>query len=295
METIFDSDLIRHRRLRALRQAEPGADFLMRRVCDDLALRLSAVERRFDRAADLFSGSPLPAAVLADSGKAATVVRVETDERLLGGADGVVAPPEVVPLEAESCDLVVSLMALHEINDLPGLLVQVRRALRPDGLLLAAFPGEGTLAELKESLLAAEIELSGGASPRVAPFADIRAAGSLLQRAGFALPVTDVEPLTVRYETMFHLMRDLRGMGATSTLAARSRRPSTRRLFSRAAEIYAERFADPDGRIRATFSIVWMSGWAPHESQQKPLRPGSARTSLADALARAGNKARGES
>ena len=170
------------------------------------------------------------------------------------------------------------------MNDIPGMLIQTRRALRPDGLFLGAMAGQGTLAELKESLLAAETELSGGASPRVIPFADVREAGALLQRAGFALPVADVDQLTVRYDSMFDLMRDLRGVGATNALVARSRKPATRAFFGRAAEIYAERFSDPDGRVRATFSIIWMSGWAPHASQQKPLKPGSAKTSLASAL-----------
>src|SRR4051794_8164799 len=144
--------------------------------------------------------------------------------------------------------------------------------------------GGGTLAELRESLIAAETELFGGASPRVAPFTDVRDAGALLQRAGFALPVADVETVTVRYDTMFGLLADLRAMGATNALAARSRRPGSRRLFARAAEIYAQRFSDPDGRVRATFAIVWMSGWAPDPSQQKPLRPGSAKVSLAKLL-----------
>ena len=138
--------------------------------------------------------------------------------------------------------------------------------------------------ELRDSLLAAETELSGGVSPRVIPFADVRDIGGLLQRAGFALPVADVETVTVRYADMFALMRDLRAMGATNALVARSRSPATRALFARAAQIYAERFADPDGRIRATFSVLWMSGWAPDASQQKPLKPGSARMSLAEAL-----------
>lgn len=287
MEPVFDSEEVLRRRLRAARRPVPGADFLMRRVCEDLELRLSAVERQFKEGADLFSGSALPAEAMRRSGRVADVLRIEAAAELLGAGKGVVAPQETVPLAPASLDVAVSMLALHEVNDLPGLLVQARRALRPDGLLLAAFAGHGTLAELKESLLAAETELTGGASPRVAPFADIRDAGGLLQRAGFALPVADVEPLTVRYDTMFGLMRDLRAMGATNALAARARRPASRRLFARAAQIYAERFCDPDGRVRATFSIVWMSGWVPHASQQKPLRPGSARTSLAQALEQA--------
>jgi len=284
MDLLFDSDLVRRRRLRAQRQAAPGADFMMRHVCADLAERLATVERRFDVAADLFSASQVPGETIGASGKAGEVLRVEADAALLGAGHGTVAPPETVPLEPQSIDLAVSVLSLQEMNDVPGLLIQARRALRPDGLFLAALAGRGTLSELKESLLAAETELSGGASPRVAPFAEVREAGALLQRAGFALPVTDVEQLTVRYDSMFHLMRDLRGMGVTSSLAARSRRPATRALFARAAEIYAERFSDPDGRVRATVSIIWMSGWAPHASQQKPLRPGSAEVSLADVL-----------
>lgn len=284
MEPLFDSDLVRQRRLRAAREAASGADFLMRHVCDDLAERLSAVERRFGVAVDLFSGSGIPAETLAGSGKIGQVVRIETDRELLGGRTGMVAPPETLPLQPESIDLAVSLLSLQETNDTPGMLIQTRRALRPDGLFLAAMAGQGTLAELKESLLAAETEMAGGASPRVAPFADVREVGALLQRAGFALPVADVDQLTVRYDSMFHLMRDLRAMGATNPLSARSRRPATRGLFARAAEVYAERFSDPDGRVRATFSILWMSGWAPHASQQQPLRPGSAKVSLASVL-----------
>jgi SAM-dependent methyltransferase len=294
MESLFDSDLVRQRRLRAAREAEPGADFLMRHVCDDLADRLSAVERRFAVAADLFSGSAVPARTLAESGKVGEVVRVETDRELLGGETGLLAPPETLPLEPESIDLAVSLLSLQETNDIPGMLIQTRRALKPDGLFLGAMAGQGTLAELKESLLAAETELSGGASPRVAPFADVREAGALLQRAGLALPVADVEQLTVRYDSMFHLMRDLRGMGAGNALSARSRRPATRGFFARAAEIYAERFSDPDGRVRATFSIIWMSGWAPHASQQQPLRPGSAKVSLASILSDQGKNGRND-
>jgi SAM-dependent methyltransferase len=294
MEPSFDTDLVRRRRLRAIRVAAPGADFLMRHICDDLAERLSAVERQFGVAADLFSASAVPAQALAQSGKVGEVLRIETDRELLDGEDGIIAPPETLPLQPESIDLAVSLLSLQETNDTPGMLIQTRRALKPDGLFLAAMAGQGTLAELKESLLVAETEMSGGASPRVAPFADVREAGALLQRAGFALPVTDVEQLVVRYDGMFNLMRDLRMMGATNALSARSRRPATRRFFARAAQIYAERFSDPDGRVRATFSIIWMSGWAPHASQQKPLRPGSAKVSLASALGDKGSATAGD-
>ncbi|WP_011582320.1 MULTISPECIES: methyltransferase domain-containing protein [Chelativorans] len=285
MEPIFDLDLALARKLRALKSPQEGADFLMRRAAEDLSERLATVERRLPRAAALFSLTPHAADAIAESGKSDHVLRIETDRQLLSGPyDGLVATAETIPLPPESLDLCVSLLTLHEANDLPGLLVQVRRALKPDGLFLAAFAGAGTLQELRESLLQAEAELTGGATPRVGPFADVRDAGALLQRAGFALPVADIETVTVRYGTMFDLMRDLRAMGVTNTLVERSRRPATRSLFFRAAEIYQERFADADGRIRATFNIVWLSGWTPHESQQKPLRPGSAKLSLKSVL-----------
>ncbi|TAL77668.1 MAG: methyltransferase domain-containing protein, partial [Beijerinckiaceae bacterium] len=184
----------------------------------------------------------------------------------------------------ESFDLAVSALALHMVNDLPGALVQIRRSLRPDGLFIGAIIGGGSLTELREALGEAEAEVTGGASPRVAPFADVRDMGGLLQRAGFALPVADSEPLNVRYDNLLALMADLRAMGATNALAERLRSPTRRQVFMRAAEIYAERFSDPDGRIRATFEVIFLSGWAPHASQQKPLAPGSARMRLADAL-----------
>jgi SAM-dependent methyltransferase len=289
MEQIFDRDLFVQRKLRALRMAVPGADFLLSHAVDDLSLRLSAVERRFASAAALHGHSPAVAESLLTLGKVGQVLQVECDPAFLDirpstGSRQAVSPLEELPLADQSIDLAVSLLSLHETNDTPGLLAQIRRALKPDGLFLAALPGQGTLSELRTALLAAETEITGGASPRVAPLMDVRDAGALLQRAGFALPVVDSESLTVRYDTMFDLMRDLRAMGATNTLIARSRAPSNRRMFMRAAEIYAERFSDPDGRVRATFSLVWLSGWAPHSSQQKPLKPGSAQVSLADFL-----------
>lgn len=284
MEQIFDAALILARKRRAAANAGPGAAFLMDRAADDLSERLAAVERRFDKTVAAFCLTPAAAKALAASDKTGGVLRIETDPVFLGDDAGTVAAGDHLPLEPRSVDLVVSLLAFQEINDIPGMLIQIRRALRPDGLFLGAMAGAGTLAELRESLLAAETEIFGGASPRVIPFTDVRDAGGLLQRAGFALPVTDVETVTVRYDTMFELIRDLRAMGATNAMLARSRRPGTRRFFQRAAEIYAERFSDPDGRVRATFSFIWMSGWAPHGSQQPPLKPGSAKVSLEEAL-----------
>jgi len=284
LQAIFDEGLVLRHKKRALAAAVGGADFLLERAVVEMAERLSTVERRFDEAALLFCLTPTARAAVLASGKVGSAIRIELDESLLGGDAGRAGGFDHVSLAPASIDLAVSLLSLQEANDLPGTLIQIRRALRPDGLFLAAIGGGGTLGELRESLLAAETELYGGASPRVAPFTDVRDAGALLQRAGFALPVADVETITVRYASMFGLLSDLRAMGASNALAARTRRPGTRRLFARAAEIYAERFADPDGRVRATFSIVWMSGWAPHPSQQKPLQPGSAEVSLKKVL-----------
>jgi SAM-dependent methyltransferase len=280
LQPIVDTSLWLAHKRRALAYPTAGADFLMRRAAEELAERLGAVERKFDRAAVLFCQTPAAVDVLATSGKVTDIVRVEADAAFLDHAAGLVALLETVPFEPESLDLAVSLLSLQAMNDIPGMLVQIRRALKPDGLFLGAFAGAGTLSELRESLLAAETELYGGASPRVIPFTDVRDAGALLQRAGLALPVADVETVTVRYDSLFGLMADLRAMGETSALVDRSRRPGTRKLFARAAEIYAERFSDADGRVRASFPIVWMSGWAPDASQQKPLKPGSAKISL---------------
>jgi SAM-dependent methyltransferase len=283
-QQIIDTDLLVGRKRRAVGRAVAGADFLMQRAAEDLGDRLATVGRRFSLAAGLFSVTSAARDVALASGKVDEAIRVEADTAFLGGETGIVAAPGHVPLDPGSIDLAVSLLSLQDENDIPGMLIQIRRALKPDGLFLGAMAGAGTLAELRESLLAAEAELTGGASPRVLPFADVREVGALLQRAGFALPVTDVETVTVRYTTMFDLMADLRAMGATNPLTGRSRRPATRELFARAAAIYAERFSDPDGRIRATFSFIWMSGWAPAASQQKPLKPGSAEVSLAKIL-----------
>jgi SAM-dependent methyltransferase len=285
MDRIFDHNLLRQRRARALARFEPDSDFLVRRVAEDMAERLSVVERHFELPVLVHGGLPHAADQMSAIGKAADFRYIDLcDVPGIEMARQVHADPDYVPLEPASADLVVSALALHVTNDTPGVLVQLRRALKPDGLLLASTPGAGTLGELRESLLAAESELTGGANARVHPFADIRDYGALLQRAGFALPVVDIDEIVVRYADMFALLRDLRAMGMTSILADRSRKPVSKQLFLKAAEIYAERFSDPDGRIRASFPVIHLSGWAPHENQQKPLRPGSAKTRLADAL-----------
>jgi SAM-dependent methyltransferase len=266
--TIFDRSLLRARQRRA--RAAGAETFLLDRVAGDLAERMSAVLRQFERAADI--GTPAGAVLQALTGRAGSIEHAD------------IGDDEIVRLPDASFNLAVSALALQYVNDLPGVLVQIRRALKPDGLFLAALIGGDSLTELRQAFAQAESEVEGGLSPRVAPFADVRDLGTLLQRAGFALPVVDSERLTVRYGTVFDLMHDLRRMGATNALTERRRTPLRRKTLLRMAEIYAERFADPDKRLRATFEIVWMSGWAPDPSQQKPLRPGSARTRLADAL-----------
>jgi SAM-dependent methyltransferase len=283
---IFDRDLLRVRRRRAA--ALDPSTFLLDRVADDLADRLATVLRSFARAVDLDSPGDAVRRVLVASGKTDTVIVADplTADGITRMPPGlaVAADPEALPFRDGSLDLVVSGLALHFVNDLPGTLVQIRRALRPDGLFVAALLGGDTLTELRQAFAAAEAELDHGISPRVAPFADLRELGLLLQRAGFALPVTDVDRVTVRYASPLALMHDLRRMGAANPLVDRRRQPLRRATLDRMTEIYASRFADADRRIRATFEIVWLSGWAPHESQQQPLAPGSAQTRLADAL-----------
>jgi SAM-dependent methyltransferase len=283
---IFDRALIRRRRRRA---GDLGAaTFLLDRAAADFADRLAAVLRRFDVAVDLGTPGTALREVLARLGSVGTIVSVRTADALPEQASAnekvVVADEEALPFRDGALDLVVSALALQFVNDLPGTLIQIRRALKPDGLFLAALVGGETLTELRQAFAAAESEIEGGASPRVAPFADVRELGALLQRAGFALPVTDVDRVCVRYDSVFDLMHDLRRMAATNALTERRRAPLRRATLIRMAEIYNQRFADPDGRLRATFEIVWLSGWAPHPSQQQPLRPGSAKARLADAL-----------
>jgi SAM-dependent methyltransferase len=269
---LFDRALLRARLARAQRLGR--ATFLLERVAGDMAERLNAVLRDFKSAAEV--GSP-------GHGVGETLAaRFDRYAKV----DLPVQEAEPLALDAQSLDLVVSALAFQFVNDLPGVLAQIRRALRPDGLLMAAMVGGDTLTELRQSFAAAEAGLEGGVSPRVAPFADLRDVGALLQRAGLALPVTDVDRVVVRYDNAFGLMHDLRRMAATNILVERRRTPTRRATMLRMAEIYSERFADPDGRIRATFDVIWLSGWAPHESQPKPLKPGSAKVSLAEAVKR---------
>ena len=269
---LFDRAQLLRRQRRAV--ALGPANFLLDRVVEDMNERLAAVVRDFNAAADIWTpGEGL---------------RPGLRQRLPSLAH--IAPPdsgaEVIPLANASLDLALSALAFQFVNDLPGVIAQIRRALKPDGLLLAAMVGGDTLTELRQSFAAAEAECEGGVSPRVAPFADLRDIGALLQRAGLALPVTDVDRVVVRYDNAFALMQDLQRMGATNVLIERRRAPTRRATLLKMVQIYAERFADADGRIRATFDLVWLSAWAPHESQQKPLRPGSAKASLEEAVKR---------
>jgi len=279
---IFDRSLLRRRRRRAA--AIGPADFLFDRVAADLAERLAAVLRRFDLALVLGRSGEAVQMALAALGSVGTVIAADSLMPARRAGLFVAADEEALPFRDAAFDLAVSTLTLQFVNDLPGTLVQVRRSLKPDGLFLAALIGGESLSELRHAFATAESEVEGGISPRVAPFADLRDLGALLQRAGFALPVTDTDRLIVRYDTAFDLMHDLRRMGATNVLIDRRRAPLRRATLLRMAEIYGQRFSDSDGRIRATFEIVWLSGWAPHPSQQQPLAPGSAKTRLADAL-----------
>ncbi len=264
---------------RAQRIAKSDAGFIAKIAAETIAERMSAINRDFDQALDLFSQFEFMEAQLQHAENVKQIAR-------FGGFKIRSKPDEWneddgLRFDPESLNLVTSVFGLHWMNDLPGMLVQIRRILAPDGLLLAAMPGDQTLRELRECLIAAETELTGNVSLRVEPFGEVRQYGNLLQRAGFTLPVVDSEHFTVRYRSLRSLIDDLRAMGATSSLA-NAGGVAARKLFEKCEEIYFDRFSDPDGKIRATVEIVFLSGWSPHESQQKPLKPGSAQASLSD-------------
>ena len=273
---IFDRALMRRRRERALRDPR-FPDFLYRAAATEIADRLDLTLRRFDKAVVLGAAAMPLARILEESGsgKLGQVFAADRD---------MVVDEEALPFAPASLDAVIAGPGLEFVNDLPGTLAQISRALRPDGLFLAVLFGGETLSELRASWFAAETEIEGGVSPRVAPFADVRELGGLLQRANLALPVADVDRLTVRYPSALALMAELKAMGLANALTARRRRFVTRRLLARAASHYEETFSDSDGRVRATFELVTLTAWAPAETQQKPLRPGSAQARLADAL-----------
>jgi NADH dehydrogenase [ubiquinone] 1 alpha subcomplex assembly factor 5 len=284
--TVFDRALVRRRRDRAAPRFADHA-FLVEEVADRLVDRLHDVRRGFSVALDLGCHAGEMGRRLLGAGKGIeTVVSADLSPAMVRQAPGlrVAADEEFLPFAPASLDLAVSVLSLHWVNDLPGALIQLRRALRPDGLFVGAMLGGETLFELRRCLMETEMDLKGGVSPRISPFAELRDAGGLLQRAGFALPVVNSDEITVTYENAYRLMAELRGMGETNSGLNRPRGPAPRALFVEAARRYAELHADADGRIEATFQVVWMLGWAPHESQQQPLRPGAARSRLSDAL-----------
>lgn len=298
---IFDRRLVRTRRNRAAADFS-SFDFLLRRVTEQTCERMLEINRNFKTVLDLGCHNGLFARSLFGQEEfetlgstIETLLQTDLAASMVSAAPAcesghklhrLVCDEERLPFSAAGFDLVVSHLGLHAVNDLPGALIQIRQALKPDGLFIGAFFGGQTLHELKASLMQAETEIEGGVSPRIAPFADIRDIGALLQRAGFALPVIDLDRVTVSYDNLIKLMADLRGMGQSNSLIQRRKKPLRRSLLTRASEIYLSEFGQEDGRLPATFEIIFATGWAPHSSQQQALRPGSAKVSLADALAK---------
>ncbi len=274
--TIFDRKrLIRHRRRAAA--SFSNHDFLFQETAARLRERLKDVDRDFQTSLELGARYPV-------LGNQASVT-VDIDPKLGRGKRSFVSmDEEFLAFTPATLDLIISNLCLHWTNDLPGALLQIRKALKPDGLFLAAMLGGETLKELRASLTQAELEIAGGAAPRVSPFADIRDAGALLQRAGFALPVTDIDTINVTYENAFVLMKDLRGMGETNALTCTPSSVPPRALFPKAASLYQQRYANSKGRVAATFQVLYLHGWGPDPSQPKALKPGSAKNLLADAL-----------
>ncbi len=283
--TVFDRRAVRRHRDRAA-AGFAGHDFLLEEVSARLVERLDDVRRAFPRALDLGAHVGTLRDRIAKRPGVELVVASDLSPamaRKLGGA-AVAADEEALPFADGAFDLVVSGLSLHWVNDLPGTLIQIRRVLRPDGLVLAALLGGDTLIELREALVDAESEVEGGAGPRVSPFLDVREGGALLQRAGFALPVVDADTITVTWPDALALMRDLRGMGEANAVAGRKSGFTRRETLLAAAARYRQRHGDADGRIPATFQVIYLTGWAPHEGQQRALRPGAATSRLADAL-----------
>ena len=282
---VFDRATLRIRRERAARDWERSS-FLKREIADRLVERLDDVRRSFPLALDLGCHGDEIATALGQRKAVGHLLRADLGLGFARRAHGpaLVADEEALPFAAQRFDLVLSAMSLHWVNDLPGALIQIARILKPDGLFLGAMLGGGTLWQLRQALAAAESEIEGGLSPRVSPFADLRDAAGLLQRAGFALPVADSETIEVEYDSALALMRELGAMGESNLVAERRRGFTRRTTLLRAAEIYGERFAQPSGRIAASFEVLFLHGWAPHESQPKPLKPGTAAHRLAEAL-----------
>ncbi len=282
---LFDRKLLRARRARFAHEIE-AHEFLLSHVAREIAERVEVMLRSFPLALDLGAYRGLLGRKVAELPSVGAMIYAESAYALaaLCPRPALVCDEDLLPFKEASLNLIVSGLALHRVNDLPGALVQIRQALAPDGLFLAALLGTRSLIELRQALIEAEAETEGGASPRVAPFADVRDYGALLQRTGFALPVADADVLKVPYSSPRELMREVRVLGGGNVLLERSKAPLPRRTLDRAEAIYRERHATPGGGVSATFEIVYLSGWAPHASQQKPLKPGSAAQRLAAAL-----------
>ncbi len=288
---LFDRDRVARNRDRAAPDYSNYA-FLKARLSSHLIERMADVSRHFELALDLGAHDGLASAAMLASGQVGRVIALERSRAMLAGIqargiEAVQGDEEALPFAPASFDLVASALSLHWVNDLPGALVQARQVLKPDGLFLGCVFGGATLSELRTALIEAESSLTGGVSPRISPMPALQDMAALMQRAGFALPVVDIDRITVRYDTPVKLMRDLRGMAEQAAFAVRkdqSRRPLSRRLIARMSEVYHDRFSDPDGKVRASFEVIWLSGWAPSKGQPQPLKPGSARVSMADAV-----------
>ena len=278
---IFDRRMVRQHRERAA-VAYDDFSFLKDEIADRLLERLEEINRDFKVVLDIGAHK----GVLGERVQHELLVSSDLSHNMVSGCrgHGIVVDEEMLPFKPAAFDLVLSNLAMHWTNDLPGALHQINTALKPDGLLLASIFGGETLKELRQSLMLAESEINGAVSPRISPFADVRDVGGLLQRAGFALPVADSDTVTVQYEHPLKLMQDLRGMAENNAVLARHKAFTSKAVMMRAAEIYAETYMGSDGRVPATFQIIYMTGWHVHESQQKPMKPGSAKMSLADAL-----------
>ena len=269
---------------RAHKIAQNDSDFLVREASTILADRLNATNREFELAVDMFSPFDNLLHHLQNSPKTKKVVRLSSGHAKDDDpTQTILSTREHISLAPKSVNLITSVFGLHWSNDLPGTLKQIQNSLVEDGLFLAVLPGDRTLMELRDSMLTAESMINGNATLRIDPFGEVRQIGNLLQRAGFTLPVVDTELFTVRYSSLKKLVDDLRAMGATSSLISNTHY-GPRNLFEKTEEIYKERYQDPDGKLRATFEMVFLSGWSPHASQQQPLKPGSAENKLSDFL-----------
>ncbi|MGI8725667.1 MAG: class I SAM-dependent methyltransferase [Methyloceanibacter sp.] len=282
---LFDRKLLRARRARFAQELGEH-EFLLSHVAAEISERIAAILRDFPLALDLGAYTGRLGQFVAEVPSVGRMIYAESVPALaaLCPRPALVCDEDLLPFKDASLDLVVSGLALHRVNDLPGCLIQIRRALRPDGVFMAALLGARSLGELRQALLEAEAESEGGASPRVAPFADVRDYGALLQRAGFGLPVADADILTLTYASPQALMREIRILGGGNVLLSRRKAPLPRRVLARAEEIYRGRYGAPGDRVKATFEIVYLTGWGPADSQQRPLEPGSAAARLADAL-----------